>query len=603
MIASLTLELVQIHLLQSTLALLAGVLATYFTAKRWPRFTYVLLVLLLLKCIVPPIIPSPAGIFTLSDSVAFTAESRSASSYAWQSLTADGPLYGSESAGLSPLAMVPFILCGVWIAGASVVLLRSVRGMRLFWQRLHATASLPSASVLRLVHQVKARLGIGSQVKVLISDDNLGPGCIGLFRPKLILPRVAIQNLPDKLLLPILAHELVHVRRRDVAWGYLQFLTQVVLWFHPLVWWAARRANMVCERCVDEEVISRLGCSKADYGESLVQVLQFKRVLRPIPVGRQISAAEVTSKRLEHLFGVAANAEASAKSSFLGFCGLALLAVLILPGATWTESRSKPTWSDLKLPVTQLMHQNHWNASLQLLAGVELARLDATSRSEVEFLLGCTQLELGKYEKALWHFQVAAEDEEVRGNALVLGARAAAMLGDADASVEIIGQLQATDIEALMATFGASEFGIANSPLVATVIRRVENTRGNSATDSYEYWIETTGEFGTQASKGIGSSVPGRRSRGRPQLNRRSTTEARKSPGTDIVDLVSTAINGKQIVTRTTLYQDESGKWQQRVDESSDGGVTWRQGGGNARKSQAENASLPSENPLGIPVS
>ena len=63
----------------------------------------------------------------------------------------------------------------------------------------------------------------------------------------------------------IFAHdELIHIRRRDPAAAFLQLLAQLLWWFHPLVWWANRKAQ---RKSANERVTKKsfpgLGCRPA----------------------------------------------------------------------------------------------------------------------------------------------------------------------------------------------------------------------------------------------------------------------------------------------------------------------------------------------------
>lgn len=87
----------------------------------------------------------------------------------------------------------------------------------------------------------------------------------------------------QQTLTPILAHELLHIRRGDLWVGLLQTLAQAVWWSHPLMWWVNRLTTREAERCCDEEVLAELGCGPAAYAGELVDVLELKWKLKPVP--------------------------------------------------------------------------------------------------------------------------------------------------------------------------------------------------------------------------------------------------------------------------------------------------------------------------------
>jgi hypothetical protein len=68
----------------------------------------------------------------------------------------------------------------------------------------------------------------------------------------------------------ILAHEMAHFQRRDLAWEWLGVLTQTLLWFHPLVWLARREERSAREGAADALAIARTAAAPADYARALL---------------------------------------------------------------------------------------------------------------------------------------------------------------------------------------------------------------------------------------------------------------------------------------------------------------------------------------------
>jgi beta-lactamase regulating signal transducer with metallopeptidase domain len=61
------------------------------------------------------------------------------------------------------------------------------------------------------------RLGIDGPVELLQSDEVLVPVALGWRRPAVLLPTGLTGGLASFSLVPLLAHELAHVRARDYA--------------------------------------------------------------------------------------------------------------------------------------------------------------------------------------------------------------------------------------------------------------------------------------------------------------------------------------------------------------------------------------------------
>ena len=57
----------------------------------------------------------------------------------------------------------------------------------------------------------------------------------------------------------MLAHELAHVRRHDYLVNLLQFAAEILLFFHPTVWWLSRRIRIERERIADDMAAALIG--------------------------------------------------------------------------------------------------------------------------------------------------------------------------------------------------------------------------------------------------------------------------------------------------------------------------------------------------------
>jgi hypothetical protein len=136
---------------------------------------------------------------------------------------------------------------------------------------------------------------------------------------------------------PILAHELLHIRRGDLRTGLLQAIVQSLWWFHPAVWFCNRWLSREAERCCDEQVIAELGCSPSQYARSLLSVIESKHQLQPIPVFPGMKPVEITSQRMERIMSL----KTGLKKQTPLWCWLAVagLAFVVLPGAVAKTTR------------------------------------------------------------------------------------------------------------------------------------------------------------------------------------------------------------------------------------------------------------------------
>ncbi|MFT3951607.1 MAG: M56 family metallopeptidase [Oscillospiraceae bacterium] len=89
---------------------------------------------------------------------------------------------------------------------------------------------------------------------IWISGKITAPAVYGIFKPKIILPSwITEQDLPY-----ILAHERVHIRRRDNFWRMAAVITACVHWFNPLVWSFLRLFFSDMELACDTKAVKML---------------------------------------------------------------------------------------------------------------------------------------------------------------------------------------------------------------------------------------------------------------------------------------------------------------------------------------------------------
>jgi len=108
--------------------------------------------------------------------------------------------------------------------------------------------------------------------QLLSSTATDTPLLIGMVRPCIVLPESLLSTCTAEELRLVLAHELAHVQRRDLLWGWLPLLARLVCGFHPLVLLAEREIGMAQEIACDETALHLTGAASAAYGSLLVRV-------------------------------------------------------------------------------------------------------------------------------------------------------------------------------------------------------------------------------------------------------------------------------------------------------------------------------------------
>jgi|GEM_PF-3577963 len=166
------------------------------------------------------------------------------------------------------------LLLGLWLGGALWVLGRELfHALRL--RRVLQDAAPASAGLVGRLCAVASRLGVSAPpVRVLpgIASPFLWSPPWGAGRARsstLVVPAEEV-SLPDS----VLAHELVHLRRRDPWAARLGLVVVALFWWNPLAWVARRRAQLSAELACDAEVLRAFPGERGAYARCLIEALE-----------------------------------------------------------------------------------------------------------------------------------------------------------------------------------------------------------------------------------------------------------------------------------------------------------------------------------------
>lgn len=163
----------------------------------------------------------------------------------------------------------------VLLAWFAVVLLQFVR---LLTQRLRLAGVLKQGvpadgELARLVAELAGQVGLRRVPAVVSVAGDCPPFVCGLWRPRLVLSGRLLASLNPAERRHVILHELGHVKRRDLIWGWPIQIARMVYFFHPLVYWVAYQLHLERELVCDQLAMAHSGHPPADYAQTLVQVI------------------------------------------------------------------------------------------------------------------------------------------------------------------------------------------------------------------------------------------------------------------------------------------------------------------------------------------
>ncbi len=134
----------------------------------------------------------------------------------------------------------------VYLLGATLFLTWFGMGRRQIRRWLRSSLACTDARVLSLFPQAYP---VFESVRVPV------PVSVGVLHPRILLPQNLAARLTDEELHAVALHEAAHLKRHDPLILTLVSLVRALLFFHPLVWLAARQVSTLAEHCADDAVL------------------------------------------------------------------------------------------------------------------------------------------------------------------------------------------------------------------------------------------------------------------------------------------------------------------------------------------------------------
>ena len=258
----------------------------WLARKRSARFLHVLWLFFLIKILIPPSISLP---------ISLPQQPQIIPHFSLPAITISAESGASSGLSLSGYLFMAWLLVTAGMLGFFLVKNISFR-LSLKKSVLLEDKRLPSSWL------TETKGGNPLKVKVYLTGHICSPFAVNLFKPRIYLPTHS-RDWSEKQLEAVLLHELAHIERKDLWVGLLQNLTQIVYFFHPMVWAANRQIVKYRERACDDLVISRTHHRALEYSKLLLnsidQMLQLTKCPTLINGFRQKQKALI--KRFEYL--------------------------------------------------------------------------------------------------------------------------------------------------------------------------------------------------------------------------------------------------------------------------------------------------------------
>ena len=175
------------------------------------------------------------------------------------------------SVNSSTPAIIRSILLCVWIAGMFVMLVLVLKSSLQLRSLKRSALPLQNTTICKLYKQCLFEMKITRNIPIYSTAFLKTPIITGIFKTRIYMPIHLISDHQETDVRYILLHELQHYKHKDSLANYLMFLTAILYWFNPIVWYALKEMRNDREIACDTSVLKMLDeCDYEKYGNTLI---------------------------------------------------------------------------------------------------------------------------------------------------------------------------------------------------------------------------------------------------------------------------------------------------------------------------------------------
>jgi len=187
----------------------------------------------------------------------------------------------------------------IYLAGIALMSVYFVLSYsKLFQVRTKNLNQIPDAW-LQIVSSARIRSGIGEKIKIYLSPNITIPLVAGFFKPVVLLPLAISASLSIQEVENILLHEFYHIRCKDHYVNAMQYMLEILFFYHPCTWWISQTLRSQRESKVDEWVVKQTN-KPLEYAQTLLY-LEEKRQSSLQPVLAASSSKNTLLTRIKNI--------------------------------------------------------------------------------------------------------------------------------------------------------------------------------------------------------------------------------------------------------------------------------------------------------------
>ncbi len=168
------------------------------------------------------------------------------------------------------------ILVVVWLIGLLFFSLRFIGGLLYTYRMRSNSQKIKSSELNGILNHIIQKIELKSKVQIKETSLISTPMVIGFIKPIILLPLGMANGLSLHQVEAILFHEIAHIYRYDYLVNLIQSMVEVILFYHPVVWWLSSHIRAERENICDDIAIEHTG-SALNYAKALTHLQELNK--------------------------------------------------------------------------------------------------------------------------------------------------------------------------------------------------------------------------------------------------------------------------------------------------------------------------------------
>jgi len=143
-------------------------------------------------------------------------------------------------------------LVAAWAVCVMLFSVRLIIGLTWVARIAHPNSSSSNPHWQSRLDNLARRAGMQRKITLREVQKLESPAVVGWLRPIVLVPTSLIIGMPPNLMEALLAHEVAHIRRMDYIVNLIQNAVEILLFYHPAVWWISKQIRIEREQIADE---------------------------------------------------------------------------------------------------------------------------------------------------------------------------------------------------------------------------------------------------------------------------------------------------------------------------------------------------------------